>query len=45
MAKDIGQVGVRFMRFCGRFELTRISDAADQYATWLNKVYQGELND
>jgi hypothetical protein len=43
--RDIGQVGVRFMKFCGRFELTRISDAAEQYATWLNKTYQGVLND
>ena len=42
---DIGQVGVRFMRFCGRFELTRISDQAEQYATWLNQTYQGVLND
>jgi 5'-3' exonuclease len=43
--RDIGQVGVRFMKFCGRFELTRISDAAEQYATWLNQTYQGELDD
>jgi 5'-3' exonuclease len=43
--RDIGQVGVRFMKFCGRFELTRISDAAEQYATWLNQTYQGALND
>lgn len=43
--KDIGQVGVRFMKFCGRYELTRISEQAEQYGRWLNKTYQGVLND
>jgi 5'-3' exonuclease len=43
--KDIGQVGVRFMRFCGRHELTRVSDQAEQYSRWLNQPYQGALND
>ena len=43
--KDIGQVGVRFMRFCGRHELTRVSDQAEQYSRWLNQTYQGVLND
>ena len=43
--KDIGQVGVRFMRFCGRHELTRVSDQAEQYSRWLNQTYQGALND
>lgn len=42
--KDIGQVGVRFMKFCGRHELTRISESAEQYAQWLNKTYQGVLD-
>ena len=43
--KDVGQVGVRFMRFCGKYELNRISDNAEQYAKWLNSTYQGVLND
>jgi 5'-3' exonuclease len=43
--RDVGQVGVRFMRFCGRHELTKISDTADQYASWLNTTYQGVLDD
>jgi len=42
--KDIGQVGVRFMRFCGKFELTRISESAEQYGRWLNQTYQGCLD-
>lgn len=41
--KDVGQVGVRFMRFCGRHELTRISEQPEQYAEWLNTTYQGVL--
>jgi 5'-3' exonuclease len=43
--KDVGQVGVRFMRFCGKFELTKASESAEQYAGWLNSQYQGALND
>ena len=43
--KDIGQVGTRFMRFCGKYELNRISDSAAQYSEWLNKYYQGALDD
>lgn len=43
--KDIGQVGVRFMKFCGKHELTRVSDQAEQYSRWLNQTYQGVLND
>lgn len=43
--KDIGQVGVRFMKFCGRYDLQKVSESADQYAQWLNETYQGVLND
>jgi 5'-3' exonuclease len=43
--KDIGQVGVRFMKFCGRFELNKVSESAEQYASWMNQTYQGVLND
>jgi len=41
--KDIGQVGVRFMKFCAKFELNRASDQADQFGRWLNQTYQGGL--
>lgn len=37
------QVGVHFMRFCGKYELTKISEQADTYAKWLNNPYQGSL--
>ena len=36
------QVGIHFMRFCGRYELTKISENAD-YAKWLNSPYKGSL--
>lgn len=38
------QVGVHFMRFCGKYELTKISEQAEAYAKWLNNPYTGLLN-
>ena len=37
------QVGVHFMKFCGKYELTKISEQADAYAKWLNNPYTGVL--
>jgi 5'-3' exonuclease len=37
------QVGVHFMRFCGKYELTKISEQAETYAKWLNNHYKGSL--
>ena len=37
------QVGVHFMKFCGKYELQKISEQADSYAKWLNSPYKGEL--
>jgi len=37
------QVGIHFMRFCGKYELTKLSDAADIYSKWLNSPYKGSL--
>lgn len=42
--KDVGQVGVKFMRFCAKFDLTRLSETAEQTARWLNKTYEGVLD-
>ena len=42
--RDVGQVGVRFMQFCGRYELNKCSDAADQFGRWMNETYQGVLH-
>jgi hypothetical protein len=43
--KDVGQVGVHFMRFCGRHNLIKCSESADQFGRWLNETYKGVLND
>ena len=37
------QVGIHFMRFCGKYELTKISEQAETYAKWLNSPYMGSL--
>jgi 5'-3' exonuclease len=38
------QVGIHFMKFCGKYELTKISEQSDTYAKWLNNPYTGILN-
>ena len=43
--KDIGQVGIRFMKFCGKYELVKASESAEQYSRWLNETYKGVLDD
>ena len=43
--RDVGQVGVRFMQFCGKYELNKCSDAAEQFGRWLNETYKGVLDD
>jgi len=43
--KDVGQVGVRFMQFRGKYELNKCSDAAEQFGRWLNETYKGVLDD
>ena len=43
--KDVGQVGVRFMKFCGKYELNKLSESAEQYARWLNETYKGHLDE
>jgi 5'-3' exonuclease len=39
----IPQVGIHFMKFCGRYELTKISEQAETYSKWLNSPYTGSL--
>jgi hypothetical protein len=41
--KDIGQVGVRFMQFCGKYELNKLSENADSFGRWMNETYKGVL--
>lgn len=42
--KDVGQVGVRFMQFCGKFELNKCSENAESFGKWMNETYKGVLN-
>jgi len=39
----IPQVGIHLMKFCGKYELNKISDNAETYAKWLNSPYAGVL--
>ena len=39
----IPQVGIHLMKFCGKYELNKISDNAETYARWLNSPYTGIL--
>ena len=36
-------VGIHFMKFCSKFELTKISENSDTYSKWLNSSYTGSL--
>ena len=38
-AERIGQVGIHFMRFCGKYNLDRITQQATDHTTYLNKPY------
>ena len=42
--KNISQVGMRLMKFCGLYDLKKISDQAQQYAEPLNARYPSENN-
>ena len=41
--ETIPQVGIHFMKFCGKYELTKISEQPETYAKWLNSPYKGNL--
>jgi 5'-3' exonuclease len=43
--ETIPQVGIHFMKFCGKYELTKLSEQAQAYAKWLNTPYEGKLNE
>lgn len=42
--RDIGMVGAHFMKFCGKYELTKLSDHSDTIGRWLNNTYPGNLS-
>jgi len=35
----ISQVGIHFMKFCGKYDLEKMSQQPNDYAQFLNKVY------
>jgi hypothetical protein len=37
--KDIAQIGIKFMKFCGKHELVKIGEQATQYAEFLSAAY------
>lgn len=39
------QVGLHFLKFCGRHNLEKISQGAETYSRWLNAPYQGNINE
>lgn len=41
----IPQVGIHFMKFCGKYELTKISEQAETYSKWLGAPYQGKVHE
>jgi hypothetical protein len=38
--KNIPMIGAQFMKFCGKYELNRISDNVQNYVDFLSKAYQ-----
>jgi len=42
--KNVGQVGSHLLKFCGRYELTKISENAATFGSWMNETYKGVLN-
>ena len=38
-----GAVGLHFLKFCGKFELKKLSDAPTSFAHWMNCSYSGVL--
>lgn len=40
----VPNVGLQLMKFCGKYELTKISEQAETFSKWLNNPYVGVLN-
>jgi 5'-3' exonuclease len=38
-------VGMNLMKFCGKYELNKISDQVESYARWMNAAYSGILKE
>jgi 5'-3' exonuclease len=42
--ETVGNVGIHFMKFCAKWELTKISEQAESYSRWINSPYKGVAN-
>jgi 5'-3' exonuclease len=40
VTKDVAQIGTKFMKFCGKYELKRISDNVQNYVEFLSAEYK-----
>ena len=43
--RNVPQVGIHFMKFCGKYDLAKISTQAEIFSKWLNSPYQGKLHE
>jgi len=43
--RDVGMVGAHFLKFCGKYELIKLSEQAESVGRWMNETYKGVLND
>jgi hypothetical protein len=43
--RDVGMVGAHFLKFCGKYELVKLSEQAESVGRWMNETYKGVLND
>jgi 5'-3' exonuclease len=41
----VPQVGIHFLKFTGKYDLTKISEQAETYSKWLNAPYQGQVHE
>jgi len=41
----IPMAGIHLLKFCGKYELKKIADNAENYSKWLNSPYQGVLHE
>jgi hypothetical protein len=42
--KEVAMVGAHFLRFCGKYELIKLSEQAEPIGRWLNETYKGVLD-
>ena len=40
VTKEVSQIGTKFLKFCGKYELTRLSENAQQFAEILSSEYK-----